>query len=76
MAFNECLLNSRLKSEQLFEPFFRPDFSRSSDTGGNGLGLAICKAITDTNAWRLIWIQAAAGVHVTVFFGGAEIRGA
>lgn len=27
----------------LFEPFFRPDVSRSSDTGGVGLGLAIVK---------------------------------
>lgn len=31
----------------LFEPFYRSDPSRSRNTGGAGLGLAICKAICD-----------------------------
>lgn len=29
---------------RLFEPFYRPDLSRTRDTGGNGLGLAIVRA--------------------------------
>lgn len=31
--------------ERVFEPFYRPDASRSSETGGTGLGLAIVLAI-------------------------------
>ena len=41
------------ESGQYFEPFFRPDAARDSQTGGNGLGLAICKAIADSNGWNL-----------------------
>lgn len=33
----------------LFEPFYRPDLSRSRKTGGYGLGLSLCKAIADAH---------------------------
>ncbi len=36
-----------------FEPFFRPDAARTAANGGNGLGLAICRAIADCNGWKL-----------------------
>lgn len=44
-----------LKSEaaRLFDPFYRPDQSRTSETGGNGLGLAICQTIAGANGWQL-----------------------
>lgn len=35
------------------EPFFRPDEARTSTIGGNGLGLAICRALCDANNWSL-----------------------
>jgi signal transduction histidine kinase len=55
--------------DKYFEPFFRPDASRNSQTGGNGLGLAICKAICDTNGWTIELQPDASGVTVTVCFG-------
>ena len=38
---NECEPIPDDEIHRLFEPFYRPDFSRSRDSGGNGLGLYI-----------------------------------
>lgn len=56
----------RLDCNQLFEPFYRPDSSRNIHSGGNGLGLAICKAIATTNRWPLTLEQTDQGICVTV----------
>lgn len=50
---NDCAPLEITDVRQLLEPFFRPDASRQSETGGNGLGLAICDAIARTNGWGL-----------------------
>ena len=56
----------RLDCSQLFEPFYRPDGSRSIHSGGNGLGLAICEAIAGANRWLLTLEQRDESICVRV----------
>ncbi len=44
---------SEEKLPHVFERFYRVDKTRSRTTGGNGLGLAICKWIVDLNDWKI-----------------------
>jgi signal transduction histidine kinase len=39
--------------ENIFEPFYRVDLSRSRETGGSGLGLAIAKSILEKHHGRI-----------------------
>jgi two-component system osmolarity sensor histidine kinase EnvZ len=39
--------------ESVFDPFFRPDKSRSASTGGSGLGLAIVKQLCHFYGWSI-----------------------
>ena len=41
------------KLEHIFDQFFRIDTSRSSSTGGAGLGLAISKEIVELHGGRI-----------------------
>jgi two-component system osmolarity sensor histidine kinase EnvZ len=41
------------KLEQVFQPFFRLDASRSPVTGGSGLGLAIVRELARLNGWHV-----------------------
>jgi signal transduction histidine kinase len=51
----------------LFEPFYRPDVSRSRKTGGYGLGLSLCKAIIDAHGGSIDLISTLGeGTRVTV----------
>jgi len=38
---NECVSIPKEALQHIFEPFYRPDFARDRDKGGNGLGLYI-----------------------------------
>ena len=66
--FNTFPPQTRLDTEALFEPFYRPDEARASDTGGNGLGLAICRAIAAANGWQITLKQTESGVRVEIDF--------
>lgn len=71
-VWNQCASIEGWDEDKTFEPFFRPDASRNSETGGNGLGLAICKAICQSNNWHITLQQEADGVRVSIDFGRSE----
>jgi two-component system osmolarity sensor histidine kinase EnvZ len=52
--------------EAVFEPFYRLDPSRSTQTGGSGLGLALCRQIVEAHGGR-IWMARSP-------LGGAQVR--
>lgn len=41
------------KIEDVFQPFYRIESSRSDKTGGSGLGLSIAREICNANKWGL-----------------------
>ena len=54
------------KLERIFEQFFRLDTSRSSSTGGAGLGLAIAKEIVELHGGTIIAESASEHITFTV----------
>ena len=43
------------KLQTIFEKFYRVDDSRSTETGGAGLGLAIAREIVELHGWSISW---------------------
>ena len=46
---NRCFLPENFDTTRLFDRFYRPDASRSTTTGGTGVGLAMAKAIAESH---------------------------
>jgi len=62
----------KIATENVFEPFYRDDTSRNSKTGGNGLGLAICRAVSIANGWEVKLHQENGKIRATVNFGSVN----
>jgi signal transduction histidine kinase len=68
-VFNACPPNPGWDTQKVFEPFYRPDAARNRKTGGNGLGLAICRALAAANGWTVTLEQTPQGVLAVALFG-------
>ena len=66
--WNACPLAEGADLSGWFEPFYRPDESRDSQTGGNGLGLSIVAALARANGWKVELCAEAGGVTARVYF--------
>lgn len=52
--------------DKLFQPFYRPDKSRSRDTGGSGLGLYLVKQVLDMYGYGYCFENTEEGIRFTV----------
>ena len=59
----------------LFERFYRVDASRSRDTGGLGLGLAIVRELAEHEGWRIEAVDNDPGLAVVLRYGSVAREG-
>ncbi len=67
-VWNACPFPENTDLSDWFEPFYRPDESRNSQAGGNGLGLSIVAALARANGWQIELQAHNAGVRAQVKF--------
>lgn len=68
---NECEPIPAEHLKHIFEPFYRPDYARNQNDGGNGLGLYIVSSILDSLklSYSFEAIQEPQGMRFTIIFG-------
>lgn len=71
--FDECEPIPGWSSDKASEAFYRPDHARNAKTGGNGLGLAICRAVAHADGWELQIEQVENGFMARVVFPGQQV---
>ena len=70
---NQILTEEELS--KIFQPFYRPDFSRSRDTGGSGLGLFIVQQLFEKYGWEYSFKSTAnSRMCFSVIFSGRRLN--
>jgi len=64
--FNTCEIDPEADYSHLFDRFYRPDSSRTSKTGGHGIGLSIAKRIVTLHNGSIEAIPSAEGMTFSV----------
>lgn len=52
-VFNTCDIQETAELNRLFDRFYRPDESRSVNTGGSGIGLSMAQAIAEAHGGKI-----------------------
>ncbi|MDU7336639.1 MAG: HAMP domain-containing sensor histidine kinase [Clostridium sp.] len=65
---NECTPLATEHLEHIFEPFYRPDFSRAKNSGGSGLGLYITAQILIAYHFRYSFVPFNKGMRFKISF--------
>lgn len=65
---NECTPITGNEIRRLFEPFYRPDLSRSRESGGNGLGLYIVDTLLSSTgiSYSFVPMKSPPGMRFTI----------
>ena len=66
VVWNQCAPLSGEQCRRVFDAFYRPDFARSGDDGGSGLGLYLVKEILEAAGLPYAFAPAGAGMACTL----------